>query len=79
MSWRVKSTEALESTIPVNPPVVNRKINPTIYNLTLLNFTLEAVRVKSQLKTLTPVGMAIIIVAAEKYARVSKSIPTVNM
>lgn len=33
----------------------------------------------SHLKTLIPVGTAIIIVAAVKYARVSTSIPTVNM
>lgn len=33
----------------------------------------------SQLNTLTPVGMAMIIVADVKYARVSTSIPTVNM
>lgn len=33
----------------------------------------------SQLNTLIPVGTAIIIVAAVKYARVSTSIPTVNM
>jgi len=31
------------------------------------------------LKIFTPVGMAIIMVAAVKYARVSISIPTVNM
>lgn len=35
--------------------------------------------VASQLNTLIPVGMAMIMVAAEKYARVSTSIPTVNM
>lgn len=35
--------------------------------------------VASQLNTLIPVGTAIIIVAAVKYARVSTSIPTVNM
>lgn len=33
----------------------------------------------SQLNTLIPVGMAMIIVADVKYARVSTSIPTVNM
>lgn len=33
----------------------------------------------SQLKTFTPVGIAIIIVAEVKYARVSTSIPTVNI
>lgn len=32
-----------------------------------------------QLKIFTPVGTAIIIVAAVKYARVSTSIPTVNI
>lgn len=36
-------------------------------------------RVASQLKIFTPVGMAMIIVADVKYARVSTSIPTVNM
>lgn len=35
--------------------------------------------VANQLNTLMPVGTAIIIVAAVKYARVSTSIPTVNM
>jgi hypothetical protein len=35
--------------------------------------------VANQLNTLIPVGTAIIIVAAVKYARVSTSIPTVNM
>jgi|TARA_B110000908_G_C9985034_1_gene327191 hypothetical protein len=36
-------------------------------------------RVAIQLNTLIPVGTAIIIVAAVKYARVSTSIPTVYM
>jgi hypothetical protein len=35
--------------------------------------------VANQLNTLTPVGTAIIIVVAVKYARVSTSIPTVYM
>jgi hypothetical protein len=35
--------------------------------------------VASQLKTFTPVGTAMIIVAAVKYARVSASNPTVYM
>lgn len=35
--------------------------------------------VASQLNTFTPVGTAMIIVAVVKYARVSTSIPTVNM
>lgn len=36
-------------------------------------------RVANQLNTFTPVGIAIIIVAEVKYARVSTSIPTVNI
>lgn len=36
-------------------------------------------RVASHLNTLIPVGTAIIIVAAVKYARVSTSMPTVNI
>jgi len=36
-------------------------------------------RVANQLNTFTPVGMAMIIVADVKYARVSTSIPTVNI
>jgi len=36
-------------------------------------------RVATHLKIFTPVGTAIIIVAVVKYARVSTSIPTVNI
>ena len=36
-------------------------------------------KVPNHLKTLIPVGTAIIIVAEVKYARVSASIPTVNI
>ncbi|MDL1397116.1 hypothetical protein PSU49_20855, partial [Yersinia pestis] len=43
------------------------------------HFILPPCRVANQLKTFTPVGIAIIIVADVKYARVSTSIPTVNM
>jgi hypothetical protein len=35
--------------------------------------------VATQLKIFTPVGTAMIMVAAVKYARVSTSIPTVNI
>jgi len=35
--------------------------------------------VANHLNTLIPVGIAMIIVAAVKYARVSTSIPTVNI
>jgi hypothetical protein len=42
-------------------------------------FTFEPWIVANHLNTLMPVGTAIIIVAAVKYARVSTSMPTVNM
>jgi len=65
--------------MPVNPPTVNKNTNPRdqindgdITNRTPWN-------VPSHLKILIPVGTAIIIVAVVKYARVSASIPTVNI
>jgi hypothetical protein len=58
---------------------VNRKINPTAHNIGALNRKLPPYIVPNQLKILIPVGTAIIIVAAVKYARVSMSIPTVYM
>ncbi len=63
--------------IPVRPPIVNRKINPLAHNVGVSNGLLRPNNVKSQLKTLTPVGIAIIIVVAVKYLRVSASMPTV--
>jgi len=74
--------EELESTIPVRPPSVNRKINPSAQKTdgcAFLRLKWTPCRVANHLNTLTPVGMAIIIVAAVKYARVSTSRPTVNM
>lgn len=73
------SIDELDSIIPVRPPVVKRKINPRAQRIGVSYLMREPCRVASQLKTLMPVGMAIIIVAAVKYARVSTSMPTVNM
>lgn len=73
------SRDELASTIPVNPPRVNRKIKPKAHNMGTVNLILLPWMVANHLKTLIPVGTAIIIVAAVKYARVSTSIPTVNM
>jgi len=69
----------LDNTIPVNPPTVNKNTNPNdqYKDGEKLNFT--PWNVPNQLNTLIPVGTAIIIVAVVKYARVSASIPTVNM
>jgi len=69
----------LERIIPVSPPTVNRKIKPMAHSIGVSHLMTPPWRVASQLKTLTPVGTAIIIVADVKYARVSTSIPTVNM
>jgi hypothetical protein len=82
VSWSAKSTEALDKTIPVTPPLVKRKIKPKTHKTNGSDNKLligEPTIVASQLKTFIPVGTAIIIVAAVKYARVSISIPTVNI
>lgn len=73
------SREELARTIPVRPPTVNRKIKPSAHRRGVSHLIDPPWRVASQLKTFTPVGMAIIIVAEVKYARVSTSIPTVNI
>lgn len=73
------SREELARTIPVRPPTVNRKIKPRAHKSGVSHLIDPPCRVANQLKTLTPVGMAIIIVAEVKYARVSTSIPTVNI
>ena len=65
--------------IPVRPPTVNRKINPIVNSIAASTRSTPPQRVAIQLNTLIPVGTAIIIVAAVKYARVSTSIPTVYM
>lgn len=66
-------------TIPVKPPTVKRKMKPKAHIRAGDHLMLPPWRVASQLKIFTPVGMAMIIVADVKYARVSTSIPTVNM
>jgi hypothetical protein len=58
---------------------VNRKINPIAHSIGVVILIDPPYIVPNQLKILIPVGTAIIIVAAVKYARVSTSIPTVYM
>lgn len=65
--------------IPVKPPKVKRTKNPATYKVKLFILIFLPKIVDTHEKILTPVGTAMIIVAAEKYARLSKSIPTVNM
>ena len=71
--------DALAHIIPVSPPMVNKNINPIIHNIGVSSRVVLAAIVAIQLNILIPVGIAIISVAAEKYARVSTSIPIVNM
>lgn len=79
MSCRTRSSDELANTTPVSPPTVNKKIKPKAHNKAGEGLKSAPYRVPTQLKTLTPVGTAIIMVAEVKYARVSVSIPTVNM
>jgi len=79
VSWREISKLELDKIIPVKPPSVNREINPSVQSIGGFILKLLLYIVLNHLKILIPVGIAIIIVAAVKYARVSKSIPTVNM
>ena len=76
---KIISIDEFESIIPVNPPIVNIKINPIDHKNEILKINLDQWYVANQLKTLIPVGIAIIIVGDVKYARVSISNPTVNI
>jgi len=60
------SIDEFASTTPVRPPNVNKKMNPNTHHKDTVLVILEPYIVLSQLKTLIPVGMAIIIVAAVK-------------
>jgi len=60
------SMEELAKITPVNPPIVKRKINPKDQRRGGFIFILVPCKVASQLKTLIPVGTAMIIVAAVK-------------
>jgi hypothetical protein len=71
------SIPEFDKIIPVKPPKVKRKIKPFANNIGVFKIMLPPNIVAIQLKILIPVGTAIIIVAAVKYARVSTSSPTV--
>lgn len=60
------SSDELANTIPVRPPTVNRKIKPRAHSIAGDHLIFPPCRVASQLKTFTPVGMAMIIVAEVK-------------
>lgn len=73
------SIEEFARTIPVSPPIVNRNTNPKAQRNGGSWESFAPCIVAHHLKILIPVGTAITIVAAVKYARVSTSRPTVNM
>ena len=60
------SSEAFDNTIPVNPPTLNKTINPRAHSIAGHHLILPPCKVASQLYTFTPVGIAIIIVADVK-------------
>ena len=60
------SKAELDRMIPVTPPVVNRKMNPSAHSIGAVYLILDPCRVANHLNTLIPVGTAIIIVAAVK-------------
>jgi len=60
------SIEEFASSTPVNPPTVKRKMKPKDHSMGASKEILAPTNVASQLKTFTPVGIAIIIVADVK-------------
>lgn len=66
MSCKITSIDELANITPVKPPTVNRKINPTAHSKVDVIFIFDPNIVANHLKTLTPVGTAITIVAAVK-------------
>jgi len=60
------SRDELAKTIPVRPPTVKRKMKPMAHKRGVSHLSAPPCSVANQLKTLTPVGIAIIIVAEVK-------------
>ncbi len=60
------SRAELDKMIPVTPPVVNKKMNPRAHSIGAVYLICVPWSVANQLKTLIPVGTAIIMVAAVK-------------
>ena len=73
------SKALLASTTPVSPPTVNKNRKPNTHDIDAVTGIGVPCMLASQEKILMPVGTAMIIVADVKYARVSTSMPTVNI
>jgi len=65
--------------MPVKPPIVKRNKKPKTQRIGDSKRRGVPCKEASHEKILIPVGTAITMVAEVKYARVSTSIPTVNM
>jgi len=66
VSCRTISIDELARIIPVIPPTVNKNTNPIAHINVGVKFKFLPCKVAIQLKIFTPVGTAIIIVAAVK-------------
>ena len=73
------SKPAFANTTPVTPPTVNKKIKPSAQYIGILKTIDPPHIVAIHENILIPVGTAITIVAAVKYALVSTDKPTVYM
>lgn len=60
------SIEEFDKITPVSPPTVNKNTNPSDHSIGVSNEGWDPIRVASHLNTFTPVGIAIIMVAAVK-------------
>jgi hypothetical protein len=60
------SSLELDRTTPLSPPIKNSMINPSIHSISGVFFDSIPTVVASHLNTFTPVGTAMIIVAAVK-------------
>ena len=79
MSCNTVSIDEFGRTTPAKPPIANRNTHPSAHRQAALYVIRVPYIVTSHLKILITVVTAVIIVADVKYARVSTSIPTVNV
>ncbi len=66
MSCNTISIDEFDKMTPVKPPTVNKKTNPKDQSIGVSKDMWAPISVASQLNTFTPVGIAIIMVAAVK-------------
>lgn len=60
------SNEEFARMTPVKPPIVNKKTKPILHNIGVSMLVWDPIIVANHLNTFTPVGIAMIIVAAVK-------------